>query len=181
MTEQFKVGDEVFLRGKISEFSEVYDQQTALLSTSMGSVLVSEKDLAPVPQKVIIPQFVAEWITELKHYYNLYVIFNKLTLNLAPNDITNWFYRNPTERSIILACAWLDGYEVEKERIYQIPLKGLMTIDGKQQYLTYKDGKYFASQKYIELKQTFTQSELDNSVPKYYRLFAEGVVDDTNI
>ena len=52
--------------------------------------------------------------------------------------------------------------------LYEIPLPGLKTTDGQQQYLSDKDGVQFASRKNNELKQTWTEKELIN-VPKAYR------------
>ena len=63
------------------------------------------------PQKVVVPKFVAEWIEELKESYsNLAWVWQ-----VYPNEpkIKNWLESN-TEKFM---RAWLDGYEVEKEKI----------------------------------------------------------------
>lgn len=68
------------------------------------------------PQKVVVPKFVAEWIEELK----------KSCSNLAwvwevyPNEpkIKNWLESN-TETFM---SAWLDGYEIEREKLYTVEI-----------------------------------------------------------
>lgn len=65
--------------------------------------------------------------------------------------------------------AILDGYTVKKESIYEIPLPCLKTTDGEVQYLSYKDKKWFASRKHTWLKQRFTEKELKEKVPEFYR------------
>ena len=62
------------------------------------------------PQKVVVPKFVAEGIEELKESYsNLACVWQ-----VYPNEpkIKNWLESN-TEKFM---RAWLDGYEVEKEK-----------------------------------------------------------------
>ncbi|EHR4738453.1 DUF1642 domain-containing protein [Enterococcus faecalis] len=68
--------------------------------------------------------------------------------------------------------AILDGYTVKKEPMYEIPLSCLKTTDGEVQYLSYKDKKWFASRKHTWLKQRFTETELKEKVPEFYRELA---------
>ncbi|MDN3168613.1 DUF1642 domain-containing protein [Enterococcus faecalis] len=71
--------------------------------------------------------------------------------------------------------AILDGYTVKKEPMYEIPLSCLKTTDGEVQYLSYKDKKWFASRKNTWLKQRFTETELREKVPEFYRELAKEV------
>ncbi len=68
--------------------------------------------------------------------------------------------------------AILDGYTVKKELVYEIPLSCLKTTDGEVQYLSYKDKTWFASRKHTWLKQRFTETELKEKVPEFYRKLA---------
>ncbi|EMF0421041.1 DUF1642 domain-containing protein [Enterococcus hirae] len=68
--------------------------------------------------------------------------------------------------------AILDGYTVKKEPMYEIPLSCLKTTDGEVQYLSYKDKTWFASRKNTWLKQRFTETELKEKVPEFYRELA---------
>ena len=71
--------------------------------------------------------------------------------------------------------AILDGYTVKKEPMYELPLPCLKTTDGEVQYLSYKDKKWFASRKHTWLKQRFTETELKEKVPEFYRELAKEV------
>lgn len=80
---------------------------------------------------------------------------------------------------------YLEGMEllikyVKKARslkLYKILLPGLITTDWKQQYLSEKDGFYFASRKNGSLKQRWTKEELEE-VPGLYREYAVEVEDE---
>ncbi|WP_369350576.1 DUF1642 domain-containing protein [Streptococcus hillyeri] len=128
-------------------------------------------------QKVVIPKFVAEWIKQNRHK-TLFSALSGADWNNSPwIDWVKEIGDTATPQEIF-ARAWLDGYEVEKEKLYTIPLKGLITTDGHQQYLTGKVGRYFASRRNYSLKQTFTQTEVDNNIPACYREWAEPVEDE---
>ena len=60
---------------------------------------------------------------------------------------------------------------VVRFKYYQIPLPDLTTTKGEQQYITFRDGCYFATKLNTNLKQTFNEIEL-KEVPKFYRDFA---------
>ena len=68
------------------------------------------------PQKVTIPQFVADWIEEAKKLgYNIVGGVN----NAPEGNVSDWL---ELQNINIFARAWLDGYEVEKEKKYKITL-----------------------------------------------------------
>lgn len=57
-----------------------------------------------------------------------------------------------------------------------VPLPGLVTTDGHQQYLTNRKGKWFASRRYEVLRQTWKEEHLDY-IPEIYRQFAVELED----
>ena len=70
------------------------------------------------PQKVAIPNYVAEWID--------YVKKQNFSLKLA---LGNWLMSEKLEKWLqysynqdIFASAWLDGYDVEKEKLYTVEI-----------------------------------------------------------
>lgn len=71
---------------------------------------------------------------------------------------------------IILTFAQTDPKDREDEKRFIIPLPGLITTDGKQQYLT-KNVSYFASRRDKGLRQTWKEEHL-MFVPAIYRQFA---------
>ena len=88
-------------------------------------------------EKVTIPQFVADWISfvktngfKFKNTYGFYeeiapsddvyrVMYYILKESIADKEIRIWV----SENIDTFARAWLDGYEVEKEKRYRIKLK----------------------------------------------------------
>ena len=67
------------------------------------------------PQKVTVPKFVAEWIEHCK--------CNEITLlnSLRVSDLVNeWLEVGDNEETF--ARAWLDGYDIEKEKLYTVEI-----------------------------------------------------------
>lgn len=62
------------------------------------------------------------------------------------------------------------------EKRYIVPLPGLVTTDGQQQYLSNKAGKWFASRRDERLRQTWKEEHL-GYIPGIYRQFAVEVED----
>lgn len=65
-----------------------------------------------------------------------------------------------------LMDAYVNGYTVAKEKRYTVELDGLVTTDGAKQYLTKKDGKWFACRRMPGMHQDFTDEEL-NKAPEW--------------
>lgn len=84
------------------------------------------------PQKITIPQVVADWIEWTKK--------DGLDLQDAMNLISGeenekllrWFYHENKQETF--ARAWLDGFEIEKEKRYLVKIVGMDNING---YLSY--------------------------------------------
>ena len=67
--------------------------------------------------------------------------------------------------------------EREEEKRFIVPLPGLVTTDGKQQYLTHKEEHFFASRRDKKLRQTWKEKDLIH-VPEVYRKYAVEVDDE---
>lgn len=79
------------------------------------------------PQKVQVPQFVADWIERSKQENrNL-----RNALNNGGEKMRLWFLSQ--ENYDLFGRAWLDGYEVEKEKRYYVRFK---FIEDSYSYLT---------------------------------------------
>lgn len=79
--------------------------------------LASELD---EPQKVTVPQFVAEYIEFKKKYdFHVYGAMREIE-DHYDKRVPEWFYENNIETFV---RAWLDGYEVEKEPKYTVKCK----------------------------------------------------------
>lgn len=83
------------------------------------------KDLKQLdePQKPVVPQFVANWIERSKQENrNL-----RNALNNGGEKMRLWFLSQ--ENYDLFARAWLDGYEVDKEKRYYVRFKGMESND----------------------------------------------------
>lgn len=111
------------------------------------------------PEKVKIPQFVADIIEEYKgKNAPILDIFDEKYLN---ERYRNWLISslNAYDRA---ARAWLDGYEVEKtkEALYTVTLKS----SGQKLRYHEKDEEYlFSSYNQCFLKDKYTRKELENA------------------
>lgn len=70
------------------------------------------------PQKPVVKQFVADWIEEgKKHCKDVSDLFD---FDFTNEEVGKWFLQEkPFD---LVARAWLDGYEIEKEKKYEVIL-----------------------------------------------------------
>jgi hypothetical protein len=113
-------------------------------------------------EKVTIPQFVADWI---KYCKNTNVTMTRALLvgevdfyNYANQKdlsrLTDFFIDGKNQK--IFARAWLDGYEVEKEKRYWVKLKAV------DQYLVSAKDEKFLGFLQSKLRSKFTRKELED-------------------
>lgn len=88
------------------------------------------KDLRQLdePEKVVIPQFVADWIEKSKSNGWDLLASMCFTLTAKNKQVTKWLHLG--ENVNIFARAWLDGYEIEKEKRYLVKVKGMKRVNG---------------------------------------------------
>lgn len=76
------------------------------------------------PQKVVVPKFVAEWLEECKRSgWHL----QKALCRLDDDEkVGDWAYDENddlvSEKVDMIARAWLDGYEIEQEKLYTVEI-----------------------------------------------------------
>ncbi|NSQ62549.1 DUF1642 domain-containing protein [Enterococcus faecalis] len=99
------------------------------------------------PKKVVVPKFVAEWLEECKNNASLgeclkcfHFGSGILSIVSADENVEGWI--NEGDNDLLLARAWLDGYEVEKEQLYYVKLPliewndDISELETKYVYLT---------------------------------------------
>lgn len=111
----------------IREMNKIFPPEgfTALSTLVLysGDIIDLKSKLASIinqiePEKMVIPQFVADWIEENKsRFSSLYNVYSWLGFKV--NDVSLWVNENQD----IFARAWLGGYEVEKEKLYTAEFK----------------------------------------------------------
>lgn len=118
-------------------------------------------------QKVPVPKFVADWIERCKEKATLadclkgyYEISDEE--GVGSEDFQNWVADN--ENDELTAKAWMFGYEVEKEPLYQIELPG--TSWGA--YLTKADNGDLVIFQNTTSGSTFTESEIKSTDERYW-------------
>lgn len=101
------------------------------------------------PQKVTVPQFVADWIEECKNDdFHLFGAMEEMSLHQKKLDY--WFRED--DNMELFARAWLDGYEVDKEPKYTVKFKAT------KQYLSNDEiGIYFDP----SFRSNFRKSDLE--------------------
>ncbi|MDB1561852.1 DUF1642 domain-containing protein [Pediococcus pentosaceus] len=116
------------------------------------------------PKKVVIPQFVADWIEKAKVYYGdeidpLRIIdwVDDHVSSIGPHY--EWMYNIDNQKLLLNAIA--NGYEVEKEKKYRVKLPGMIGSNGQQYISKSMDDKLFACAYRDYLEQEFTKEELE--------------------
>lgn len=109
-------------------------QKETLVRLTGWAVYVYIKELIKSldePEKVKVPQFVADWIDVCKEHLttSLYTAMNPnfMKENNQSFDFILWIKK--TSNQDLFARAWLDGYEVEKEKRYYVRFKGMESDD----------------------------------------------------
>lgn len=112
------------------------------------------------PQPVKVPQFVAEYI-EFKKKNNFHVYgAMRVIEDHYDKKVPDWFYENNIEK---FCLAWLNGYEVEKEKRYFVKIKGNI----KENMLVYGEllERYFFTKSFSldDAIYSHTRKELENA------------------
>ena len=111
------------------------------------------------PEKITIPQFVADWIEHLKKCSGTlygstapYSYYGRAITDDFEGDVTE-VLRWIRDNSEVYARAWLDGYEVDKEPKYTVKIKAT-----KHYFAKDGNGRIYFSLKY---ESAFTKIELE--------------------
>lgn len=114
------------------ELKDIQLKFGASFKTKVYEELLEDLKQLDEPQKVTIPQFVAEYIEEsrLKGWDLLASMC--FVLNEKNKKTTKWLYLG--ENKNIFALAWIFGYEVKKEPKYLVKMKGM---DSNFRFLKY--------------------------------------------
>lgn len=78
------------------------------------------------PQKPVVPQFVADYIKyAIENDWDFQDLF-KYIEDEEDKKLLRWFYHERNQET--LATAWINGYEVEKEKRYLVKMKNLRAL-----------------------------------------------------
>lgn len=116
--------------------------------------------------KPVVPQYVADWLKEndwredTSGTQTIFDVFDNLTLDASNGyygDVREWVKNNGN----ILAQAWVNGYEVEKEKRYRVSMPKTRNYKDHAQLLCEADGKVFWCGEWYKLRTKFTRKELE--------------------
>ncbi|HEM3695587.1 TPA: DUF1642 domain-containing protein [Streptococcus suis] len=126
------------------------------------------------PQKVVVPKFVAEWIEHCKQSnLDLDNAMRYTRVNNAETGAEEWIYMNQET----FARAWLDGYEVEKEKLYVVNLGkivGLSIYLRKTDKSLYPNRNDWSTTGDIRFAERLTETEIKQKDERLWQ-FAEPV------
>ncbi|CYU99069.1 DUF1642 domain-containing protein [Streptococcus suis] len=126
-----------------------------------------------------MPKFVAEWIEDMK---NAKTEFFEAQSNCMSDEVDDWYYNHADD----LLRAWLDGYEIEQEKLYTVEIPNPNRTTEPIIYLSRDDGgKIFLNNWFLHVSQNWknqphahlTESEIKQDFEWAWQ-FAKEVGDD---
>lgn len=110
----------------IEKYKELYENVFDFGAKLACQLILQDLEQLDEPEKIKIPQFVADWIEVCKEHLttSLYTAMspNFMKENNQSFDFILWIKKTSNQETF--ARAWLDGYEVEKEKRYTVKIKG---------------------------------------------------------
>jgi hypothetical protein len=139
------------------ELIEDYKRISNFCETVSVNKVIHELEQLDKPERVQIPQFIADWIEACKENN---IISLTGAFEYAKGEVKTWL--SSWENQEFFARAWLDGYEVEEEKRYSVKIKGEI----EENLLVYGLGinRYFFARTYDSSKRNeHTRKELENA------------------
>lgn len=156
-----KVYIEGYVVGFIADATGTREKQIQVSSGETVSVDERFIHKSITPEKVKIPQMVADWIKYAKFEdYHLLGAMDAIATSGRKN-LYEWFRED--DNMDLFARAWLDGYEVEKEKQYLVKMKNMSK---KMDCLAFKFGHIWvfrSSEENEEYRTRHTRKELEEA------------------
>lgn len=128
--------------------------------TSRKALLIRflrDLDQLDEPQKVKVPQFVADWIEEAKTTYSI-----SGGLTFGETEFNKWLDIDDNQETFVLA--WLFGYDVDKEKRYIIKFKNIQKGTKYLKYDRVIRKWYFGLEEYSTERRIYhTKKELEDA------------------
>ena len=105
----------------IEKYKELENGSFDIAAIVVCQLVLKDLEQLDEPKKVVVPQFVADWIKESRKTCK--DVAELFEFDFTNDEVGKWFMQ---ERPFdLVARAWLDGYEVEKEKRYLVKVKGV--------------------------------------------------------
>lgn len=125
------------------------------------------------PQKPVVPQFVADWFEENKGILENVIFYECVrTMEICVderNEFQQWFANSENKPIETLICM-KDGYEVEQEPLYMVPL--LTDKEGNKKILVERRGEYDIIWDYeneYDWHELLTEEQIKSVNPDYWK------------
>ncbi|MFS9280078.1 DUF1642 domain-containing protein [Streptococcus oralis] len=143
----------------IEKYKELWNEHSPFYEpvpyTSMVELFLKELKQLDEPEKVVVPQFVADWIEHAKFEdYHLLGAMDAIAIS-GRKKLYEWFRED--DNMELFARAWLDGYEVEEEKRY------FVKITAAEQYLVKVEDENFLGFLQSRLRSKFTRKQLEEA------------------
>ncbi|MFS9141239.1 DUF1642 domain-containing protein [Streptococcus infantis] len=137
----------------IEKYKNILDKSSVFAVVSIYGVL-DDLEKLDEPQKIKIPQVVADWIDCFKKTGD-WDLFQAMDYLFGKKEIREWLEDKNNQE--LFARAWLDGYEVEEEKRYTVVMKSTK----QPLYYNAGDKKLFFSLGGLATK--FTRKQLEDA------------------
>ena len=120
----------------------------------------SHQEIVGESVKVTIPQYVADWIEEVKgldRRFKLELLCNTVQM---PDDVYDWLDERYGDTDI-LAKAWLDGFIIEKEKLYTVDLNFNQALGKRNGVIKFYD----PNEKFWIVERKLTKAEIESVNP----------------
>ena len=146
---------EVWLKAIMSEFGQDFSNAKWREGYEQGKFEGMVKR-----EKPKVPQYIAEKIEYFKKTGD-WDLFQAMDDLFEHTKTCEWLEAKDNQETF--ARAWLDGYEVEKEKRYRISMPKARNYKNHAQILCEKDGKIFWCGEWYPFKTKFTRKELEEA------------------
>lgn len=169
MKQLFPLSRSEWIDGILHEFGEGFGsikyregyEQGKLEGAWVGNQLKDADKIRRELNKLVVPQFVADWIEKSKTVAS--GTLKGAYIN-APENVRTWWNGDNIANVQIFARAWLDGYEVEAEKRYLVKVKG---VNEECECLFFGElsntWKFRSLGSFGELKKHHTRKELEDA------------------
>lgn len=150
----------------IKELIDKFEERKTIIGNFQGYA-VWWKDVKEIfeqldePQPAKVPQFVDDVIEGAREHSPELEDALHYTWGNGTKEFTEW-YQKKSNRDLF-ARAWLDGYEVEKEKRYRISMPKARNHKNNAQILCEMDGKLFWCGEWYPFRTKFTRKELEEA------------------
>lgn len=144
---------------RIESLKNIFGNKNEYVKIDFVIELISELD---EPKKVVVPQFVADVIESAREHSPELEDALHYTWGNGTKEFTEW-YKKKSNRDLF-ARAWLDGYEVEKEKRYLVKIIGITNYNSYLNYHKEENKWTIESRMEIDAIRTeHTRKELEES------------------